>query len=93
MSIHCKHMKRRNFLKIAGASSFVVNGHAMRPFSNSKIGRIMADCEDVEDRVLVLIQLKGGNDGVNTIVPKLRSTSTSDGETGTSSKASIRQIQ
>jgi len=62
-------MKRRNFLKIAGASSFVVNGHAMRPFSNTKIARVMADCEDVEDRVLVLIQLKGGNDGVNTIVP------------------------
>lgn len=62
-------MKRRNFLKIAGLSSFVVNGHAMRPFSNSKIARVMADCEDVEDRVLVLIQLKGGNDGVNTVIP------------------------
>ena len=62
-------MKRRNFLKIAGASSFVVNGHAMRPFSNSKIARVMADCEEVEDRVLILIQLKGGNDGINTIVP------------------------
>lgn len=62
-------MKRRNFLKIAGLSSFVVNGHAMRPFSNTQIARIMADCEDVEDRVLVLIQLKGGNDGVNTVIP------------------------
>jgi len=62
-------MQRRNFLKIAGLSSFVVNGHAMRPFSNSKIARVMADCEDVEDRVLVLIQLKGGNDGVNTVIP------------------------
>ncbi|MBK9335380.1 MAG: DUF1501 domain-containing protein [Lewinellaceae bacterium] len=62
-------MKRRNFLKIAGLSSFVVNGHAMRPFSNTKMARIMADCEDVEDRVLVLIQLKGGNDGVNTVIP------------------------
>ncbi|MFN0015952.1 MAG: DUF1501 domain-containing protein, partial [Saprospiraceae bacterium] len=62
-------MKRRNFLKIAGISSFVVNGHAMRPFSNTKIARVMADCEEVEDRVLVLIQLKGGNDGVNTIIP------------------------
>ena len=62
-------MKRRNFLKIAGLSSFVVNGHAMRPFSNTRIARIMADCEDVEDRVLVLIQLKGGNDGVNTVIP------------------------
>ena len=65
-------MKRRNFLKIfpaAGVSSFVVNGHAMRPFANSKIARIMADCEDVEGRVLVLIQLKGGNDGLNAVIP------------------------
>ncbi len=65
-------MKRRNFLKIfpaAGISSFAVNGHTMRPFSNSKIARLMAGCEEVDDRVLVLIQLKGGNDGLNTIIP------------------------
>ena len=65
-------MKRRNFLKIfpaAGVSSFVVNGHAMRPFANSKIARIMSACEGVEDCVLVLIQLKGGNDGLNAVIP------------------------
>jgi uncharacterized protein (DUF1501 family) len=65
-------MKRRNFLKIfpaAGVTSFVVNGHAMRPFANSKIAKIMSACEGVEDRVLVLIQLKGGNDGLNAIIP------------------------
>jgi len=65
-------MKRRNFLKIfpaAGVTSFAVNGHAVRPFANSKMARILADCEDVEDRVLVLIQLGGGNDGINTIIP------------------------
>lgn len=65
-------MKRRNFLKIlpaAGVSSVVVNGHAMRPFANSKIAKIMADCDGVEDRVLVLIQLKGGNDGLNMLIP------------------------
>lgn len=47
----------------------MVNGFAMRPFSNSKISRILGTCDGVEDRVLVLIQLKGGNDGVNTIIP------------------------
>ena len=65
-------MKRRNFLKIfpaAGATTFAVNGFPMRPFANSKLARIMADCDGVEDRVLVLIQLKGGNDGLNTIIP------------------------
>lgn len=41
----------------------------MRPFANSKIAKIMATCDGVEDRVLVLIQLKGGNDGLNMIIP------------------------
>ncbi|HRI59093.1 MAG TPA: DUF1501 domain-containing protein [Saprospiraceae bacterium] len=65
-------MKRRNFLKIfpaAGVTPFVVNGHPLRPFANSKMARILSACEGVEDRVLVLIQLKGGNDGVNTLIP------------------------
>lgn len=65
-------MKRRNFLKIfpaAGVSPFVVNGFPMRPFSNSKISKVLGTCDGVEDRVLVLIQLKGGNDGVNTVIP------------------------
>ncbi|MCB0525502.1 MAG: DUF1501 domain-containing protein [Lewinellaceae bacterium] len=65
-------MKRRNFLKIlpaAGVTSFAVNGYAMRPFANSKMARVLNSCDGVEDRVLVLIQLKGGNDGVNTVIP------------------------
>jgi len=65
-------MKRRNFLKIfpaAGVTPFVVNGFPMRPFANSKIAKIMSTCDGVEDRVLVLIQLKGGNDGLNMVIP------------------------
>jgi len=66
-------MKRRNFLKIAapalGVSSFAVNGFAMRPFANSRIANILANCQGVQERVLVLIQMKGGNDGLNTVIP------------------------
>jgi uncharacterized protein (DUF1501 family) len=65
-------MKRRNFLKIfpaAGVTPFVVNGFPMRPFANSKIAKIMSTCDGVEDRVLILIQLKGGNDGLNMLIP------------------------
>jgi uncharacterized protein (DUF1501 family) len=65
-------MKRRNFLRIfsaAGVTPFVVNGHAMRPFANTKMARLLNSCDGIEDRVLVLVQLKGGNDGLNNIVP------------------------
>ncbi len=65
-------MKRRSFLKIiptAGVSTFAVNGFSMTPFANRSLARMLANCEGVEDRVLVLIQLKGGNDGLNTIIP------------------------
>ncbi len=65
-------MKRRNFLKIlpaAGVSSFVVNGFALRPFANSKIAKLVGDCDGIRDRALILIQLKGGNDGINNLIP------------------------
>jgi uncharacterized protein (DUF1501 family) len=62
-------MQRRNFFKIAGLSTMMVNGFPMKPFANTRIARTLANCEEVEDRVLILIQLKGGNDGINTLIP------------------------
>ena len=65
-------MQRRNFLKIlpaAGVTPFAVNGFAMRPFANTRMANLLANCDAVADRVLILIQLKGGNDGLNTLVP------------------------
>ena len=65
-------MKRRNFLRLlpaAGITSFAVNGFSMRPFANSQMANILGSCDGVQDRTLVLIQLKGGNDGLNMIIP------------------------
>ena len=65
-------MKRRNFLRLlpaAGVTSFAVNGFSMRPFANSRMANILNSCDGVQDRTLVLIQLKGGNDGLNMIIP------------------------
>ncbi len=65
-------MKRRNFLRLlpaAGVTSFAVNGFSMRPFANSHMANILGSCDGVQDRTLVLIQLKGGNDGLNMIIP------------------------
>ena len=65
-------MKRRNFLKILpplGVTPLALNGFSMRPFANSRMGSVLASCEGVSDRTLILIQLKGGNDGINMIIP------------------------
>lgn len=65
-------MKRRNFLKILpplSVTPFAVNGFSMRPFANSRMADVLASCDGVSERVLVLIQMKGGNDGINTIIP------------------------
>lgn len=53
----------------AGVSSIALNGFPFRPFANSKIARILANCDGVQDRTLVMVQLKGGNDGLNMIIP------------------------
>ncbi len=63
-------MKRRKFLKISAPlaiSPLVINGLPVNTFATPAM--INMACEGIEERVLVLIQLNGGNDGINTIVP------------------------
>jgi len=65
-------MKRRHFLKTLpplGVTPFLLNGFSMRPFANRHMADVLASCEGVSERVLILIQLKGGNDGLNTVIP------------------------
>ena len=61
---------RRDFLTqmgFAGGMSMLLGGLSLRSLSASPIAQALSQNEG--DRVLVLIQLKGGNDGINTIIP------------------------
>ena len=63
-------MKRRNFLKytsrIAAAAPVLIKG---MPVSALPMSPLFATVNGDSDRVLVLIQLIGGNDGLNTVIP------------------------
>ncbi|AUC78907.1 twin-arginine translocation pathway signal [Nonlabens sp. MB-3u-79] len=61
---------RRTFLQalgIAGAGAFTLGGSQISSAMTSPITAALA--ASTNDRVLVVIRLKGGNDGLNTIVP------------------------
>ncbi|WP_136480140.1 DUF1501 domain-containing protein [Cognatitamlana onchidii] len=61
-------MKRRDFIKLSSAASAI----ALTPFElQAAIKSFMpyANCPDISNRKLVLINLAGANDGLNTIVP------------------------
>lgn len=64
-------MKRRNFLKsipsLAGAS-FALNNIPVRVMAEQSHFLRLAEQSD-NDRVMVIIQLHGGNDGLNTVIP------------------------
>ncbi len=63
---------RRDFLVHSGlvalGGTVMLNGTSVRALGGSSLLEHLAQLET--DRVLVLIQLSGGNDGLNTVVPK-----------------------
>ncbi|MDG2417646.1 MAG: DUF1501 domain-containing protein [Saprospiraceae bacterium] len=65
-------MKRRKFLKNIGkisAAPILLNGVGLQAMSDSSMLNFLTTCIGVGDRSIVVLFLKGGNDGLNTIIP------------------------
>ncbi|MEO5682089.1 MAG: DUF1501 domain-containing protein [Chitinophagaceae bacterium] len=64
-------MKRRDFLKISPALSlpFFINGFPLTAAAENPLLHLLREQALENGRVLVLIQLNGGNDGLNTLIP------------------------
>lgn len=65
-----KMWSRRDFLSglgALGASAFMLGATPVRAYGMSPLASELSRLDG--DRILVLIQLKGGNDGLNTVIP------------------------
>ncbi|MDP3929775.1 MAG: DUF1501 domain-containing protein [Bacteroidota bacterium] len=64
-------MNRKEFLGKsiqAGMIPLAINGFGLKAFADSPLIQFLNKAGN-EDRVLVLVQLNGGNDGLNTVIP------------------------
>ncbi|CAN5534344.1 DUF1501 domain-containing protein [soil metagenome] len=64
-------MERRKFISRLGQATILpalVNGMSFRAFSVSPLLQALSSSSN-EDHVLILVQLNGGNDGLNTVIP------------------------
>ena len=65
-------MNRREFITRAVPATtlpFLLNGYALQAFGRSPILDALTSAAFSTNRVLVLVQLVGGNDGLNTVIP------------------------
>lgn len=65
-------MKRRNFIHLLGAGTMLpvmMNGFKVTAFAEQTPFLNLLANVACEDRILVLIQMAGGNDGLNTVIP------------------------
>lgn len=66
-----QNWSRRTFLRqlgVAGTASFLLGKMPLTAITSSPLAMALSGAT-TEDRILVLIRLKGGNDGLNTIIP------------------------
>ncbi|UPK69430.1 DUF1501 domain-containing protein [Chitinophaga filiformis] len=65
-------MKRRDFLKYSAPATVLptfINGFSVKAFGASSLLNALQKSAEDNDHVLVMIQMIGGNDGLNMIVP------------------------
>lgn len=67
------HPGRRSFLKTAGMAAaitpFIHHGLAINPLSQKTLFRKLGGNVQLSDKIMVFIELNGGNDGLNTVIP------------------------
>jgi uncharacterized protein (DUF1501 family) len=65
-------MNRRDFLQRAVPAStvpFLIGGYSLRAYGRSPFLEALVASAAYTDRVLVLVQMNGGNDGLNMVIP------------------------
>lgn len=64
-------MKRRDFLKMSqlAGMAYMINGLPISTYASNPLLELLAKQTQANGRVLILIQLNGGNDGLNTVIP------------------------
>jgi uncharacterized protein (DUF1501 family) len=64
-------MKRKDFLKTGAVAllPLAINGWPVTALGNQRLFHLLSQNMSSTGRVLVLIQLNGGNDGLNTLIP------------------------
>ena len=64
-------MKRRDFLKMTSAATlaFSINGNPIHALADDHILSHIGKTRGNNDNILVIVQMSGGNDGLNSVIP------------------------